>query len=244
VESTTESIGNYSLLVYRSEFLPQNNIVANMTLIASGVTAQSYDWTDVTVTGYEYDQHRELYYAVVPRHETTGTEGEVSGPVTVITTPDKWTRYVKLEQAIGFRLTGESLVVLKKKTFGTFCEFYDQTMGKHETNNCATCYDTGFTGGYYDAIIVSGIVNAAPKKQLQMDWGEWQPMDAMVTFEAYPVIQPKDVLVDRLNRRWTVINVRPTMKGLSLIIQNVHIRLLPKEDIMYKFTVVDLRDYD
>lgn len=245
IESTTEAINDYELDIYRAEFNPQEDVLTNMVLIASGINAEDYDYTDSGISGLEFHQHREFYYAVVPINEMTGEEGDYAGPETVITTDDRWTRVIKLEQNLGFRHTARPLFILKKKTFGTFCsECYDETAGRQSKSHCSDCYDTGFTGGYYSSIMVSGIVNASVKRQQQMEWGQWQPEDAMVTLEAYPVMKPDDVIIDRLNRRWTVIDVRPTMKALSLIIQNCHIRILPKDDIVYEIWVPNLRDYD
>ena len=243
VESTTESISDYELNIYRAEFYPQGDVLDQMVLVASGITAESYDWTDYTISGYEYSQHREFYYAAVPTNESTSVQGDYVGPSTVIAQADFIADFVKLEQGIGFRLTGQPLAVLKKKTFGTYCTCYDSTLGRQTESNCEDCYDTGFDGGYYDSIIVSGILNAYPKRQMIMDWGVWEPGDAMMTLQSYPVISPDDVLVDRVNKRWKIITVNPTNKSMSLIIQNCQIRLIPKSDAIYQFTIPDLSGY-
>jgi len=244
IESTTEDITTYELNLYRSEHSPQNDVTTNMTLVASGIAAEDYAYTN-TISGYQYSQHRQFYYAAEPVLESTQATGTVIGPETVIAVPDFVTKAARRHQSAGFRMTGQPVSVLKKRTFGTFCtNCFDSTTGRKTQTNCLTCYDTSFEGGYFGEIIVSGIMNPAPKRQMLTDWGAWQPMDAIVTLEQYPVVVPNDIIVDRLNRRWAVIEMRPTQKGLSLITQKVQVRVVPKNDIIYDVPVSDLRDYD
>jgi len=213
-----------------------------MTLIASGVNAEDYDYID-TVSGYEYNIHREFYYALEPVYETDSSTGTYIGPTTVAVIPDKFAKAARRHQNVGFRLTGKPVAILKKRTFGTFCSCFDSTLGRRTQTNCADCYDTSFDGGYFNYIIVSGIISSPPRKQMLLEWGSWQPMDAMITLESYPVVAPDDIVVDRLNRRWKIIEVKLTSKALAIVTQNAHIRMIPKDDIIYSFTVPDLSDY-
>jgi hypothetical protein len=213
-----------------------------MTLVASGINAEDYYYMD-TISGYEFDLHREFYYALEPIEESTLIAGDYIGPTTVSVLPDKYAKTARRCQSIGFKFTAKPVVILKKRTFGTFCSLYDTTLGRHTTSHCEECYDSGFKDGYFPSIVVSGIFNAVPKRMTQLDWGSWDPMDAILTLEHYPVVAPDDVVVDRLNRRWKIINIRPVQKALAIITQNCQVRVIPKDDPVYKITIPDLSNY-
>ena len=234
IESTTDPISSYELKVYRSEYHYAPNSISNMELVNEHVSADSYSWIDYTVSGLEYDQYRTLYYTVVPRLTGTGDEGTPYGPATLDVVQDKWARNIGRQQAVGIRLTGQPVTILKKKTFGTFCENYDETLGRHTTGHCNICYDTGFTGGYFP-ISVSGIIDTSGNKNIQTEWGQWQPNDGQLIIMNYPELAPDDVIVDNLAKRWTVVEARGTEKGMYLIMQRAQVRILPKDDIVYEF---------
>ena len=243
IESTSEALTDYELNVYRAEYKPQDDILANMTLVASGINAEDYSYIN-SISGYELDLHREFYYALEPVVETTGVTGDFIGPTTVSVVADGITRVARRDLNVGIRLTGKPVAILKKRTFGTFCTCYDPTLGRPSQSDCSDCYDTGFDGGYFGAMVNSGIITSPTKAQMLREWGVWNPENAVITLEQFPVISPEDVIVDRVGRRWTVLDIKPTTKALALIAQNCLIRILPKDDVMYSFTIPDLSEYD
>ena len=54
-------------------------------------------------------------------------------------------------------------------------------------------------------------------------------------------MKPDDVVIDFENKRWVVITVNPTQKGYYTLAQNCQIRLMSKNDVIYKFEIPDLK---
>ncbi len=236
IEDTLEDLSTYNIEIYRAEYAPQDDYDSSMELMGTAV-ASDFDYVD-TISGMGNDLFRSLYYALRP--EKGGEYGEFYKPVTHTTVPDFVARAAIMQQNIGFRQTGQPVAILKKKTFGTMCSNMDTTIGRHLVFPCDLCFDTGFLGGFYAPIYVNGIINAAVKYQQQREFGEWQNLDAVLTLENYPEVRPDDVIIDALNRRWVILNVRPTLKGLYTITQNCHIRIITKDSNLYNFNIDQL----
>ena len=74
------------------------------------------------------------------------------------------------------------------------------------------------------------------QSRLQL-FGDWQDSDSVLYCEALPPINSKDILVDRLSRRWIVLNVGSYSKGTHSIGQIVQLRQLEIQDIIYRVPV-------
>jgi len=242
LENTDEDSSVYTVNIYRGFWAAHSGIIDEFDLVSSGViSADDYGWTDTTISGYEYDQWQELYYAL---SFTDGSNtGDICNPVKQASYGDIYSDAIIRTEDIAFRLTGRPCAIFKKKTSGTRCPDYDVTIGRHQTANCSTCYDTGYQGGYYTPIIRTCMINPTPKRQAQLQWGEWQITDAILTSPPWPDVEPGDVVVSYDNKRYEILEVRPTQKGLVTVINNSRMEIIPKGDIRYRLSVPDLVEY-
>jgi len=84
---------------------------------------------------------------------------------------------------------------------------------------------------------VVGQLMERPVREIHQMFGAWQDQDSALYCEALPAINPKDILVDRLSRRWIVLNTGSYSKGTHSIGQIVQLRQIEKEDIVYTFPI-------
>ena len=122
--------------------------------------------------------------------------------------------------------------------FGTFCPVcYDETLGRTIQAGCLTCYDTGFVSGYYAPITARGQLNERPTRLTYQLFGDWQDQDAVLYIPGNPPINPKDIIIDRISRRWIVLNVGSAQKAMHIIGQIAQIRQIEKADVMYSYYI-------
>jgi hypothetical protein len=234
----SEDLADYKLNLYRSE-TPQYS-GNDFTLLASGISPDDFDYTDNTISGLQYRKWRELYYVLEPYLSSTpSTKGFITAPESFHTEIDFAAKeiYTRHSYSLLERYGGSYIKVLKARTMGDRPASYDTTLGRVVENEDRTSYGTGWRSGYYKPIEVLAMINAAPKKSQLTVYGEWETSDAILTVGPYPRIAPKDKIIDKLNRRWAIVQVRSTEKGLYIIAQNAQIRLLDKDDIIYKYPI-------
>ena len=69
--------------------------------------------------------------------------------------------------------TGRDCKVLKRRTYGTYCTTcYDEVLFRATDPNCTECHGTGFKTGYFPAISMKAMINAAPKYNQITMFGE------------------------------------------------------------------------
>lgn len=240
VVDTYEILSDYNINIYRSE--DPTYSVSGVELIVSGLDASLYtDYVDYTISGLDItDQWSYRNYFVQPQYETDDSVGEMYGPYHISTTRDLQAKEIIRRHSVSLRSDygGRSLLVLKRKTNGEHCsDCYDETLGRQTEERCTTCYDTTWVGGYWTPIKVQAMINAAPRRNQITVWGLWEPSDVIVTMGNYPLLSPRDKIVDLNNRRWNVIQVRTVEKGLYTVSQQAQLRLINKGDVIYDFDV-------
>ena len=234
----SESIGDYGVFLWRGETPTYDT--ASYTNIASGL-ASDYSYRDATVSGFRYHQWREIYYTAIP-HElaTITTLGDVPTPDAIDTDMDNQAREIIRREAYTLdpRYGGISTKILKRKTYGTHCTTcWDAVIQRQTTDNCQECWDTGWIGGYYPLLTQNAMLSSVVKRTNLLEWTEWQAGDRVMTLGPYPHMAPRDVAVDELDQRWVVKAVRSSQKGLYIINQNAHMRLLNRDHIIYDWAI-------
>jgi len=126
--------------------------------------------------------------------------------------------------------------ILKRKTYGSFCTVcYDETLQRTTQSKCTTCYDTGYVGGYYTRIKTKGQISERPTRSVHQLFGSWEDQDAALYLQADPPVNPKDIVVDRLSRRWIILNVGAAQKSMGTFAQIIQLRQIEKDDVMYQY---------
>jgi hypothetical protein len=68
-------------------------------------------------------------------------------------------------------------------------------------------------------------------------FGAWQDQDSVLYIPASPPLVPKDIIVDRLSRRWVVLNAGSYGKATHSLGQIAQLRQIEKDDVVYTFPV-------
>jgi len=236
LEPTTESLTDYHVDIYKSE-LPSTNI-SDYDIVTSGISPQSYNSYNDTSVGGLTNKFDTYNYIIKVIHNVSGAT-TTSTPVSVNVESDKYARYmVRWHRMVLERHSGAEFILLHRKTYGTYCtSCYDETLQRTTNSKCPVCYDTSYVGGYYSPHRFLGQMNNNPPRHQLTTYGDWQDNDAILSMGNDPVIVPGDVIVDRLGKRWIVITIKSTNKALFLIGQQLHLRQIETDNIVYSYPI-------
>jgi len=239
-EETWESLDPYYVNIYRSANDPQYSS-GNFELLVSGLDPSAVnEYEDTSVSGYLTYKWHDFYYTVVPFKVTTGVSGVAGTPARLETSMDLKAKEIIRRKTIALRndFGGKTFLLLKRKKTGTRCSVcWDTVLQRRTTENCKTCYDTGWVGGYWAPIQMQGSIGAAPRATLINLFGEWEQQDTFLRMGSKPVLSPQDIIVDEQNRRWRVIESRPTEKGQYIIQQQVRLKRIDNTDIILEYPI-------
>jgi len=236
IQSTSENLSSYRLSIYRCEE-PSTNL-SDYTLLVSNIDPYSTSfYDDASVRGVTH-KFLDVFYRV----QISGLSGQgvsITDPYGQTVQDDKYAREIVRRRNIVLRLhSGQHFDFLRRKTFGTFCPTcYDDVLQRTTKSKCTTCYDTGYVGGYYGALEVFGQLSERPVREMHQLFGQWQDQDAVLYVDATPPINPKDIIVDRIARRWIALNVGSAGKAMHTIGQIIQLRQIEKDDIAYAVPV-------
>jgi hypothetical protein len=236
IQSTSENLNDYRLYVYRCE-APSANL-SDYTLLSADLNPNTTaSFNDTTIYGITH-KFIDMYYKVL----VSGLIGQgtsVTAPHGQTVADDKYAAEIVRRRNIVFQKhSGQHFHFLKRKSFGTFCPVcYDPVLQRTTQSKCLTCYDTGYLGGYYPDLEINGQLSERPVREMHQMFGQWQDQDAVLYIDGTPLINPKDIISDRLNRRWVVLNVGSAGKAMHTIGQIAQLRQIEKEDIIYSVPI-------
>ena len=159
----------------------------------------------------------------------------------------------RLERIVWEEYAGRRCLIFPARTFGQRCGncFDGPEKGKGHTSqrrrsHCITCYDTGFVRGYLDPIEIFIQVDPSPKSVQPLDFAERQQVDTSARLPNFPLVKPKDIIIEAENRRWRVVRVSQTERLRSVVHQELTLHEITKGDIEFQLPVrIDnLRDYE
>jgi len=237
IQSTSEPLSDYRLYIWKST--TNSSRLTDFQLVASGINPQTTNtFDDAAVQGMS-SKTIDYFYKVQISGITAPFSSTYTPEYYITTIYDKYAREIARRRNLVFtKHGGLSFFMLKRRSYGTYCpDCYDETLQRTTQSKCLTCYDTGFVAGYYGPIEMVGQLQERPVREMHQMFGAWQDQDAVLYCEALPVINPKDIIVDRLFRRWIVLNLGSFSKGTHSIGQIAQLRQIEKEDIAYRFPV-------
>lgn len=234
-ESTPKLFSDYRLSIYKSQ-APETDL-SFYDLVASGINPQT--------TNIIYDSMRGVtnkfitYWYVMLVSGLSGQGTFQSEPYHIEVQEDRIAREIQRRRQLVFDYhSGNDFPLLKRRDYGTVCPTcFDPILQRTTMSKCLTCYDTGYLGGYYPDIHVQGQLNERPVRETYQMFMSWQDQDAVFYSPAEPHIKPKDIVVDRQNRRWIVLNVGTAQKSMHAIGQISQLRQIEKADIIYQVPV-------
>lgn len=142
-------------------------------------------------------------------------------------------------------LVGRPSILFPALTSGQRCPIcWDRgtrgnTIGAPKQQNCQTCYDTTFVGGYQRPILLYIQFDPAPAGPQRMDITERATVNTSGRTSAFPPLKPRDMIVDPQNKRWQVERVPTTQKRGAIVHQEPMLHEIPKPDIRYTAPVVN-----
>lgn len=99
------------------------------------------------------------------------------------------------------------------RTFGQRCpQCWDRVLGKRTSDQCPTCYGTGFSGGYHYPIEFWPQWDASPSVQDRGSHFEHEQTTTTLRCAASPYIKPDDVIIDHKNQRFRVVKAGSTAR--------------------------------
>jgi len=130
--------------------------------------------------------------------------------------------------------TGRPCVLYSVRTFGQRCtDCYDNITGRRTASSCMLCWNTGYLRGYHKPIIVYVQIDPTSKSlQIQAPF-VGDPSQVQARMGVYPILKARDVLVERENIRWRVINISRTERLRAPVRQEISLTQIPRGDIEF-----------
>lgn len=182
---------------------------------------------------------RQYYYQIKIIHRPTGKTEEF-GPQWLQAQPDRIAmEIVRRENVLFKEFAGRRVFHFPQLSFGQRCKHcWDRgprgnTIARSVQQNCATCFDTTYVGGFAAPMGINVQIDPSPIAPQKTDLKEHQFIMTTARTTVFPPIQPKDMLVESENRRWQVQSVSFTEKNRTKIRQEIKMRELPRDDIKY-----------
>ena len=176
---------------------------------------------------------RTLYYRVI----ATSPEGSITSEPSLCgpRPPLDGLEMTRLHNVLLREYVGRQCVVLASRTFGERCDVcYDRITGRRTHSKCLTCYNTGFLRGYHRPILAYIQIDPSDKAQTNGRELVSEQVFANARMGVYPLVKPRDIIVEREGKKWRVNSVRQTERLRSPIHQEVSLTLIPPGDIEYK----------
>jgi|GEM_PF-4090098 len=224
---------NLKLNIYRSESSGIDGELIDYTMLKSEHSVQE-DYQDFNVNKIN---DRVWYYKL----ETSDGFLLTQKPTYIKNSPkDKVIKEIIRRKTLSLnKFTARNFILLKKRTWGEHCsKSWDSTLFRDTNPNCPECFGTGWTGGYFTPIPFKAMINAAPKYNQILMFGEWKPSDVMLYTLNYPLLNCRDVVVDDEAKRWLVVQIRQIKKLGYLIEQQAQLALIANDDAIYKVNIL------
>jgi len=217
-------------------------------------TGPSTEWEDIATCvdqAWIYDNRpltvivsANVYYQVKLVTATGTYTSQVQG------TEAYWTAYdwslareiIRKESMLLRRRTGCKGWLFKRRSYGTTCSVCTDPITKQVLKgNCATCYGTGITGGYYDQLEYWVSLDASKRmRKLDKDVGVQTQVIEQARGLAYPLIDGMDVWVQSgSNKRYFIqkdITYIAKLRGIPLVAELVF-ELIPSSHVLYSLPV-------
>lgn len=200
------------------------------------------------------DRWRLLYYRIKSVRKADTSDVVYSDSFTMQAEPDLIAEEVRrLERLVWEEFAGRRVFIFPVRTFGQRCpncwdgpEKGKGFTSKRTRSNCLTCYDTGYARGYMNPIEVFMQIDPSPKSVQNLPITERQQSDTTGRLPNFPLLKPRDIIVEAENRRWRVVRVPTTERLRAVVRQEPVLHEIAKNDIEFKLPIrlEDLTDFE
>jgi hypothetical protein len=130
---------------------------------------------------------------------------------------------------------GVPLIAYIRKRSGIECTCWDKDKKRVRTSSCEDCFGSGFESGYYPPVITWANVTPDNKLVQIPQWGEVEPNEVRIFVSNYPLLIPKDVLINPFKMElWVVENVQTTERRGCTLHQVVSASYIDRNSILYR----------
>jgi hypothetical protein len=162
----------------------------------------------------QMDFNRDRYYKVQAIHLSNAVAPFFSSTVFIGMYSDGMQEVMKhAENTLNRMYQGEPCFVIKRKSTGARCPTcWSAARQQRMRTHCDTCHGTGFVVGYYQPIDVQISFDSDPKKSdLQKEWENVYDTKR-ARMSNYPLVRPKDLVVNKDDYKRYVISHVDTTK--------------------------------
>lgn len=208
--------------------------------VAAGPFLNNGQFRDAEVSSLH--NWRDYFYKVRAVNKDDSREVEV-GPIYMEAPPDLFAiEFRRRFELMLQEFNGRRVLVYPAITSGFRCRHcYDMSsndlgysIGRQKTQNCPTCFDSTFVGGYKKPILAWVQIDPSRKDVQRSDTTETSKEDTSARLSFFPPLKPKDMIVEAENVRWEVQHVAMTKKLRSVVHQEPGLHRIPRNDIRYE----------
>jgi len=234
--ATEEDISHYQFYVLRSQDGPAGpfNVIA-------GPFFNTYMLRDPNV--HMIHNWRTYYYMLRAVNIKT-QETKEFGPQYHAAPPDLVALEIQRRQQLLYKeKAGRPAILFPRLTAGQHCvHCWDRgtkgnSIGRAKQQNCETCYDTTYVGGYASPIQIYIQIDPSTTTVQKTDEGDRQFEETSARLSAFPPVKPLDMIVEAENKRWYVNSRTPTEKLRATLRQELKVRRYLAGDIRYKVPI-------
>jgi hypothetical protein len=235
IEPSPEDIFSFKFEVYRSE-----SEEGDYNLISHRLLQDEYEYQDNQV--HLLAKNKDLFYKIKVINTLDNTY-EYFGPVQYAPEQDLIAIEIsKRNQLVIDQFTGRQVLIYRIRTFGTRCSCYDKMLGKIIKSNCEQCFGTSWVKGYFKPIVTKMNITVPSRELIETLSGDQDPISAEGFLSNYPLLKPRDVIIENENKRYRVHRIVLNQKLRAITSQRVLLTQLTSSDIEYKLSV-KLSDY-
>ena len=181
---------------------------------------------------------RRLYYRIKSVRKADTSDVAYSDVSAQLARPDLIALEVRRLEEMMFRTRiGRMCWLFPIRTFGTRCTCYDTILHKAARDNCPTCYQTGFAGGYMHPIECWVQIDPNAQGSQRMSLAETQQSNTTARLSSFPPVRPDDILVEAENRRWRVVAVSNTERLRAVVQQQLTLHEITPGDIEFQLPI-------
>lgn len=191
----------------------------------------------------QFHNYRQYFYRLRIIDKDTDSS-ETTEAVSFEAEPDLIAIELRRKMELAMReFGGRQCIIFPRITSGFRCTICykrnDKGMGSGRklTQNCESCFDTTFVGGFTSPLIAHVQIDSSPKSVVRSDTYERNPEDTSSRLSAFPPLKPKDIIVEAENIRWEVQRVPGPKKGRATTHQEPILHRIPRHDVRYKLPV-------
>jgi hypothetical protein len=239
VVPTHEDLNTYVLDLYRAE-APGD--LSEFEVVVSGIASSDGIYIDSGLERMDFSGNRKIYYYINPRNTST-LETSSSGPYVMESVPDYVANEIIRTYSLFFenpRYKTRTFTILKKRTWGNYCECVDPITQESRDKDCPLCYGTAIEGGYFNPISIRGMRSDKPSRQMINLFGAWHDTNVFFKLQNTVEVVPGDTIVDEHGERYLVESpVNHLQKGIYTIMQNVRAKTVSKVDGVYNYDLTE-----